>query len=371
MLAHPVSRSRLEQCEPTVLCEGYSFVVYKAPNGAQSADIGAAWRRFLCCLAPFIHEVGQVSANLQVQEAQQWLMKFRDAVREFLLNEGLYDGEILQKLTNTGIPQLVGLTSAAAKVALQKAAADLSSIAVSSWEKCLCAAFLPPCPDPSQTDCVPIATVTVARERCRVVRVCNIGTRRFLVTIPNIAYWLSFFSSQSTGVSLWQQLKQLCCRPLGQLNLTADAANFFGTPDEDVPPAGDESVPPAATGGTGSAGGSPLASLFWRAMGAPGRTVGVEHLLLGALGVRDAEGKPFASPEELAHPSEFLVLNRIVAPLVRTLVPPPSTLSAMAAGLVGAQPEAARVEGLEQEVAGLKDAVARLQETINQRRRRR
>jgi hypothetical protein len=43
----------------------------------------------------------------------------------------------------------------------------------------------------------------------------------------------------------------------------------------------------------------------------------------------------------------------------------------MAAGLVGAQPEAARVEGLEQEVAGLKDAVARLQETINQRRRRR
>jgi hypothetical protein len=106
-------------------------------------------------------------------------------------------------------------------------------------------------------------------------------------------------------------------------------------------------------------------------MGAPGRTVGVEHLLLGALGVRDAEGKPFASPEELAHPSEFLVLNRIVAPLVRTLVPPPSTLSAMAAGLVGAQPEAARVEGLEQEVAGLKDAVARLQETINQRRRRR
>ena len=49
----------------------------------------------------------------------------------------------------------------------------------------------------------------------------------------------------------------------------------------------------------------------------PGRTVTVENLVLAALDARDADGNAFATPDEMANPTEFLLLNQVVAPLLR------------------------------------------------------
>jgi hypothetical protein len=103
----------------------------------------------------------------------------------------------------------------------------------------------------------------------------------------------------------------------------------------------------------------------------PGRTVTVENLLLAALDARDADGKPFASPEELANPTEFVLLNQVVAPLLREFAPTDKfgvagVLSALAGGGagaagVGAPAGAAPADltsGLARQVEELKAAVA-------------
>ena len=179
------TRTLPEQCEPTVTCEGYRFVAYKLPKkNPNEQQFGAAQRRFLCCIAPLIRELGTGPGLFQnPQQGQAWVIAFRDAVREFVLTEGLYDCQIAEKLTAVAIPAVTGQAAGDALAALNQSALSIADIAGLAWQKCFCAALLPPCPEPSQTDCVPLATITVARGHCRVLRICNIAARKFLVTL--------------------------------------------------------------------------------------------------------------------------------------------------------------------------------------------
>jgi hypothetical protein len=231
---------------------------------------------------------------------------------------------------------------------------------------------LPPCPDPALVDCVPLATVTTTRQQCRVVRVCDLSARKFLVTIPNIAYWLSFFSLDTIGTSIRRILEAFCCRPFTVRNPKVDQANFFGVAaPQPAQPAGvgGAAAPSAAAPPEGAPPDTLFASFLWSALRNPDRQVGAEDVLLGALGARDARGRPFASPDELGHASEFLVLNQVVAPLVRAVTPADELMQT--AALFGAPPATERLEQLAREVAELRATVAQLQRTPPDRRRRR
>jgi hypothetical protein len=162
------------------------------------------------------------------------------------------------------------------------------------------------------------------------VKVCNLSARQFLVTIPNVLYWLSFLnlfagSNTTTGASLRDILERLCCRPFGQFDDRVKAANYFRSDTGAQPAEADSTAPRDAAFG----------SLLWNAVSQPNRPAGVEHVLLGILDARDADGQPFLSRQELAHPSEWLMLNQVVAPLVRTMVPQggAETFSRMAGGI--------------------------------------
>ena len=188
-----------DQCEPTLTCEGYRFVVYKAPKTDPKAlQFGAAAKRFLCCILPLFQELGSPTRAgvTNTQQAIDWVYTLRDAVRDFILNEGFYDCQIAGKLAAVGIPTYSGGGQVAQfYTQVTTAAYGVISVGLLVLQKCLCASFLPPCTDPAQLDCVPIATVTVARGQCRVLRVCNISARKFLMSWPNIDYWLSFFTT--------------------------------------------------------------------------------------------------------------------------------------------------------------------------------
>ncbi len=373
--AAPHPRSLPEQCEPTVTCEGYRFVVYKAPKvDPDQRQLGAAARRFLCCLEPLFKELGGLGASATPQQAQNWVVAFRDAVQEFVLSEGLYDCEIAQRLAAIVIPAVTNEPPNVVLGQFNQTAAAISAIAALVVQKCFCAALLPPCPEPALADCVPLATVTVTRQQCRVVRVCDLSARKFLVTIPNIAYWLSFFSLDTIGTSIRRILEAFCCRPFAVRNPKIDQANFFGSAAAPpAQPAGTVGTAAATGGAAPPGGGQPptlFASLLWSALTSPDRRVGVEDVLLGALGARDAQGQPFASRDELAHASEFLVLNQVVAPLARAVVPRTDELMRTATQLAGGPPETERLEQLARELAELKATIARQERTPGRGRRR-
>ncbi len=372
-----------DQCEPTMTCEGYRFVVYKAPtkSDVKKKDYGAAAKRFLCCILPQLQNVGSpTQAGVRTpQQAIDWVYTLRDTVRDFILNEGFYDCQIAARLMAVGIPTYVN-TIPADQFTTQITAAAYGVIGVGLLvlQKCLCAAFLPPCPDPAQLDCVPLATVTVTRGSCRVLRVCNVGVRKFLVTIPNITYWLSFFTSGKSF--LRPLLEAICCTPLvgRYTGASISELNLFrqGLRSQAATPGVREAVAPGTAPDQGAVGstssnGSAFTNLFLEALMNPNRNVTVENLLLAALDARDADGNPFATPEELANPTEFILLNEVVAPLLRQFAPTDRLGVLGALGdLAGGTTETGATGDLAREVEDLKARVADQERMINELRNR-
>src|SRR5207247_7190771 len=55
---------------------------------------------------------------------------------------------------------------------------------------CVCSALLPQCPGQVDDPRVPLATITVKRSPCQILRVCDWDPRRFVITFPTLGYWL-------------------------------------------------------------------------------------------------------------------------------------------------------------------------------------
>jgi hypothetical protein len=367
----PPAKTPPPECEPTLTCESYSFAVWKAPKPVRDGRRwGAAATRFICCVRPFLTALGQYPANASADELAQWYFGLREVVREFLIEEGLYDCVIAEKLAAATLPNVSGANDAVVKSSVLQATYALLAIASLVIQKCLCAALLPPCPEMAETDCVPLATITVRRRPCQVVKICNISARKFLITIPNIQYWLSFFTMfQASGAnafdSLRQLLERLCCTDLERWvrGYTASAGDVFAA----AAPA------PAVAAGAVSVEDankteSPFASMLYQALATPGRDVNPATLMLAAMGAHDRNGRPLATDAELADPAEFLLINQIVAPMVRAMIPGSATAPLGGAFAAAAsQPDAGN---LAREVNELKKTVAKQQKTIDQLKRR-
>lgn len=374
-----------DQCEPTITCEGYRFVVYKAPKPSYTTSrrYGEAAKRFICCILPLFQELGKPpGANENnAQNAVDWVYSLRDSIRDFIVNEGFYDCRIAARFAAVAVPSV-------SSSSLDKLYSDLTisaygyvSIGLLALQKCFCAALLPPCPDASQLDCVPLATVKVTSGgKCRVQEVCNLAARKFLVTIPNIAYWLSFLDIFGTGKGglsfLRTLLEKLCCTSpatftRGQLaegdldlfHLTGQVAEGIAMKAESANAEQPESA--ILNGAPKSA----FAQLFAEALANPDRKVSVQNLMLAALGATDANGNSFASTQEMANPAEFLLLNQVVAPMIRQVVPAAGGDAAAYATLAGAG-DSSRYDDLAREIDTLKKTVAAQQKTISTLKKR-
>jgi len=85
---------------------------------------------------------------------------------------------------------------------------------------CVCSALLPPCPEPAGDNCVPLATLTIRKRDCKILRVCNWSSRKFVTTFPNLQYWLSFLPFVR---NLRQAIERACCRPFRKIDNTGVA----------------------------------------------------------------------------------------------------------------------------------------------------
>jgi hypothetical protein len=359
--------ARPPQCEPTLTCEGYTFAVYKVPRAERQVDPGILIKRFICCLVPLFEQLTKLpSGQVTTKQMYDWLNNFIAVVRDFLADEGLYDCDAVRKLNgivvpvpkpNQPLPQYMHVWSAAFVQVLEVLAAV--------FQRCLCGALLPPCPGPTLNDCVPVATVTVTRDRCAVKQICTIGHRKFLVTWPSVQYWLSWlplFSSWiPSGTTLRKLIDSLCCTPVagrfayvtaGEINLRpavqpATAAHGGTGALGAAGPGGGEAV--AAAGGR-----HPFVQLMAEAI-IGGLKVDAGTLMLAGLGATRKDGTPLASPLDLQYPGQAMLVHQIVGPAVAPLAP---LLSALSSG-------AADTSALEREIESLKQTVEKQQAAID------
>jgi hypothetical protein len=162
---------------------------------------------------------------------------------------------------------------------------------------------------------VPLATVTVRKDKagtCRIVRICNLGKRRFVMTFGNVGYWFSFVLFPFLK---WFRkiLETICCRPFAfskgrtPAPLNAGLLHRAAAPDSEIK---------AASSVTEKRGFKAFAG---RVFANRTRTVSEETLFLGAIGAKDDKQMPFLSETELRNPFYTLMVNRLAGPMLAKL----------------------------------------------------
>lgn len=361
------------QCEPTVICEGYVYEVYKAPPASSGQDCGPFIDRFAECMYEFmalLQAFGNISNNsVQLVVANRsdilrlsaWLRSLQSSLRNLLDNLPVYDCLLAEQLGKVDLPNASIEDMNTFASAFATATNRLLAIGDEILRFCLCSAILPPCPNVVHDPYVPLATITLSNNpdtgACQLVQVCNLDTRTMVATIPNLLYWLSAFFP---FLNLHQLLKSLCCNPSeGLFRAVGVRENqLFAMPAETEAAA-------VIIIDCVQILQQLLANLF------SNRTVNTATVMLSALGIRDVQGAAVMSDVELKNPGASLLLNQLVRPLLRSMLPEPALRTFAAAPPVSetpapGAPAAEEINRLQTQITELQDALKQQQGIINQ-----
>jgi hypothetical protein len=312
------------QCEPTVTCEGYTFKVCKE-QPETTRDRGELIERARCCGRAIEGIITQPPTD--PAQVQQWCCKLRDSLLDFFAHHPGYDCGLPQRLAalcTPGVPVATILN-------------EVGLIVGQYYYYCFCSTLLPPCPDPVDDDCVPIATVTVRRRDCRILHICNFGVHKFATTFPALQYWLSSLPYMR---DIRKALETLCCTPQQLQDVKLGEGR---TPLSAAAPAQPDQT-------------RVLSMLALSAWAQKERIVNPQILGLAVLGLTDKQGRPFLSQLEVDHLFETVLLNDVGLPLVQDLIPPAGTAGGRAAG----------ADPLREQLNRLQETVDRQQRTIDE-----
>jgi hypothetical protein len=357
------------QCEPTVVCEGYSFRVYPAPKAGRNDEktSGAMVDRFMACYYELVDAMPDMPQETSPQVLHEWCCDVKQALLDYLATHPGYDCELRRAVSLIVCPP-VTMELNAFMQAFDGVRQRLIAILGEIMFACFCRAFQPPCPSPVMDDCVPLAIVTVNKSNgCKVVNVCNWTTlRKYAITIPNLQYWLSILP---VGRAIREALERFCCsggglrdfwrgtqkgdpidpttgQPINP-NVTADPATPVFVPNREAnaaPSTAAGSTAYAYTNATASSGQraslediSPaswfrpsaqtvarnrtLSELTVEALGNRQESVNAQRLLLGMLGAKGANGEEYLSQIQRDNLAQFFVLDQMAKPMLRTLMP--------------------------------------------------
>jgi len=331
------------QCEPTVVCEGYRFTICKIV-GETPAPKGEIVQRFLCCYESIIALLSSPPQDPKL--VQSWCCTIRDNLVDYLAANPGY--------SCTVIDQLSALCAAGADADTIKN--NVGAIVGQFMLDCFCSILLPPCPCPVEDSSVPLATITISNKGgvCRVISICNFDARKFLVTFPNLAYWLS---ELPFARSLRNAISRICCTSLRGRQLVfgrntfrpafASARSTVGGPSANATAAQNDTADFAH-----------LAALAYARRTNP---ADVQTLALASLGLSDPNGSSFLTDAELQHPLETLFLNQFALPMVDTFL----------GGFAGTTPGGVKVAhtaaqpDLQREVEDLRARLKQAQDDLN------
>lgn len=387
------------QCEPTVVCEGYDFAVYRKPADTQDDDQRSVllnpdselYKRFDCCTQPLIRDLPKTPGALTVAAVQQdpvswnnWLHAFRNHLLNYLATRPGQNCELQGRLNAVVLPSPNSTTFVQEVIAT---ALRLAMIWLDMVLGCLCSALLPPCPSAHPSDLVPLASVRVSAGNCRVLSICNWTThRKIATTFPALQYWLSLLPF---GRMIRDMLDDLCCSSVSDSAApqqdpagTADTGGNFGTfepPDFMVGMATTYPYmhakatrrlnPSLARPNKMNHTSAMAASALKRGASALDPLAFVESVLLPA---RD-RGDQHLSALELANLPQFLALNQMLRPMALQTLGGDGFASMLAPLLMQAArvpaakapaADSAGIDELKKEMAGLREAVTRQAEEI-------
>ena len=394
------------QCEPTVTCEGYHFVVYKeqplrpvdpraggrttgagafgAPLGGSALANGELGQRVQACLQEITISIQQLPSEATPEVLVEYCCQLKDDLRNVIESANVHDCMLGMRVSDILCPD-VNDPDAAAKA--RQSILLLLQVAIDLYRSCVCSALLPPCPVDSPDDCVPLATLTVRTADLRVLDICNWSARRFAITFPTLGYWLGWLPIFD---SLRAAITQLCCTTPRRPQFQADErlrmrATARAQPAANMAAAeaagGPEATPPTEGVTMPEAAASPVTQLAAHYARDATPLSGLEATVLSALGAKTESDTPLAVPIELENPFAALALTRLAAPTLASTVP--SSLTTLIADAVRTEPSAGRpttpgsdttderVARLEQSVADLQNVVDSQSKTIATLRRQR
>jgi hypothetical protein len=347
------ARSKGPQCEPTQICEGFTFKAYPLPRpdtrlgkyplpyGNRSAlmswlygnraTLGPLLDRVMCCVLAAMDLRAQVregrgdDPRVVLQVYREYVEALRDFARDFAIHECAALAR-MNEIVTEALAYLAAIGTRAPTAAelaeLRRRLLELDGAWINLIAECFCSALLPACPEPATDNCVPLAVVTLDKRNCRVIEICNWEARKLLITWPTITYWLSWLP--------WDNLKRwvarLCCgdtRSRSQLfrmlQVMLGAAAFKTsaspavdiTPNGPLPPVGVGLASRASTSAAAAATGASAApdADFIEAMAAPNL---MQHLLEGF--EKLVAGTDRAAPQWAAVAARFMD-GRALAPL--------------------------------------------------------
>jgi hypothetical protein len=306
------------QCEPTLTCEGFVFEVCKPlPKKDEQLSRGALIDHYEACIANFLKSLPEepTGQNVTIAALYQWCCALKQKFRDDLFDHPVYNCRLADAL-NFACPDPTRFSTADDyKKELDTVLKTVIAVVAAEYlQYCICSSFLPPCPEMVCDPRVPLATVTMRKDQsgsCQIVRVCNLGQRRFLITFPNLGYWFSFILAPF--LRWWRKLLEtVCCRPFS-FSQRLFAANVGGAESTNVT-AGNNVM--AASSDTDNRGFRAFAGRVWENRT---RTVDEQTLFLGAIGATDEKGMPYLSQTELANPFFTMMTNRIAGPLLARL----------------------------------------------------
>ncbi|SMF03083.1 hypothetical protein SAMN06265365_10659 [Tistlia consotensis] len=227
-------------CEPTVTCESYRYEVFRKPEekprdpggrdpgkGDNPAGVivaslagffdkleGEMAARIACCLREIEKALPLPPGNFATMtEAERqawfrWCCAVRSGLSGYFARIGGTDCEAIDRLGAATCPS-PDLPLEDFRAALQQSVLAMLGPAFEAMLHCICSNVLPPCPPPEDPR-VPLASVTIRKRDCHIVKVCNwTPLRRHVVTFPTLGYWLGWIPLRRI---LRQLMEQLCCQ---------------------------------------------------------------------------------------------------------------------------------------------------------------
>jgi hypothetical protein len=301
-----LQRAGRDLCEPSIICEGHYFSLYKtaAAEPQSGSDPGAMVQRFENCLKGLFAVEPALPAS--IEQVQQWCCQLKQNWLDFFTDHPLHDCTALQRLAQFVCPApSANQTPAQYRVALL---IQLAPILGEYLRGCLCSALLPPCAEPAADNCVPLATLTIRKRDCKILRVCNWDGRKFVTTFPNLQYWFSFLPFVRNLRAL---IERICCRPLRTLDNAGIAAGASL----------DKRFVAFRRAAAQVDAEQEFSRVVLSAIVNRERTVDAQTLFLGAMELQDSQQQPLMSDAELRNPLQFLLLNQLAAPLIQNAVP--------------------------------------------------
>ncbi len=366
------AKPQAAQCEATLVCEGYRFEVCRLPAGGKDDQLpaGAMAERFNACAKPLIdYFIGFANdlagyQQMSMDELYALCCAVKGTLIELLAQHNAHNCTLQARLQALDCPQpdpeQYDLDSY--RNAITERLQVIRVVWYYALIDCICSVILPVC-ETSDDPRLVLGRVTVRKQDCKVLRVCNLITeRKFLTTFPNLQYWLSWMPYMRV---IRQTMEQVCCslslkldKGLGSYASKMDSSFDFAAFDR----LGMASMPLAKSKTKSE---QDFSGLFMNLlMGETGRMT-PQRLFSGIMKLDDAEGQPYLSDLQRENLLPSLMMDHLAPAILGGGAA--SGLSAFAglaaAGLSGGM---AMEEGdLKSELSALKETVALQKQQID------